>query len=560
TDTFAFPTGVSLSSLTALTTEQKTITCTLNGTGAVTRVLVYTATSDTAPKTLVGSSATAQVACTFRAAGTYRVFVRTCSTIGTVQPDFLLATTSFVVSDFVFPDAVAAAETYYSVVGAPLTSTLVLSGPNLGSLRMAAIRVFLGTAAATVNGYTPTGPSAGYLVCTVTPASSGLVAPRVVLSTPDAPTGAQTATLVSAASVFVDAAGSTYTMPRSATVAPATVVDAAQTTLTLTTVGASAASASVSLVYYDRTGSPVVLGTGTLAANTASVSCVLPLGTWSLAFSVTSPLGVQGPLVAAGTVTARPYKYPTSAGLTNATAFTSEQKQVQIALAGGDAVAATASVYAASSSAPDTLQLMSATATVSSDGTCTATCALPTAGTYTVYVRAIAPNGVQDQSAAIKATGTIVVSDYVFPSSFTFTVPTAGIAELQATPITIRTTGESADASAQIDVYYGTSTGVTDASALTKCGSGTLSAGTAVVSVLVPSGSKYLYIRTVSPGNVIGPLTGNATVVNARVYVFPSGITTTTTSAFTGERKTVQIALLGGDAGPVTVAVFASAS
>ena len=50
------------------------------------------------------------------------------------------------------------------------------------------------------------------------------------------------------------------------------------------------------------------------------------------------------------------------------------------------------------------------------------------------------------------------------------------------------------------------------------------------------------------------------TTTMPRAYVYPTGATTTPTSAFTGERKSVRIALTGGESGPTTVAVFASTS
>ena len=94
-------------------------------------------------------------------------------------------------------------------------------------------------------------------------------------------------------SYFVDAAGSTYSMPTSLSLSPTSVVEAAPTTLTLTTIGAThAVSAPIALFYTTQAGTTAQLGAGTLAGNTATVAGVsLPLGTWTLALRVTSPLG-----------------------------------------------------------------------------------------------------------------------------------------------------------------------------------------------------------------------------------------------------------------------------
>jgi hypothetical protein len=124
--------------------------------------------------------------------------------------------------------------------------------------------------------------------------------------------GTQSATLsylgTTGQGCFVDATGSTYTMPASFTYTPTSgYVNSVARSMTITTTGASATSATIAVLYGPSAGIITNLtqcGTGTLVSNAATVSVVIPTGSWYVYIQVTSPLGVAGSILgAAATLT-----------------------------------------------------------------------------------------------------------------------------------------------------------------------------------------------------------------------------------------------------------------
>ena len=110
-----------------------------------------------------------------------------------------------------------------------------------------------------------------------------------------------------------------------------------------------------------------------------------------------------------------------------------------------------------------------------------------------------------------------VVPEYVFPSSLAFTAPAAGVFELTPTPMTILATGGTTDITmpARIDVLYSAAEG------LVQCGTGTLRAGTAAVTVTLPLGTWAVSFRVTSPYGVQGALVSAGTVTT-REHTFPT--------------------------------------
>jgi hypothetical protein len=93
---------------------------------------------------------------------------------------------------------------------------------------------------------------------------------------------------------------------------------------------------------------------------------------------------------------------------------------------------------------------------------------------------------------------------YAMPISFTFT-PITGYVDGASSNMTITTLGGSTD-SAPITVYYSSIANATSVSSLTQAGTGTLSSRTSTVSVAIPGGNWYVYIRITSPNAAVGPL------------------------------------------------------
>jgi hypothetical protein len=193
-------------------------------------------------------------------------------------------------------------------VGTALAAqTLTLSGSGIGTLVAANIAVFLNTSSTQVSNCTVGGYDqvTGVVTFTVTPSVSGMNTLYVKLAGISA---AVAYTGSSGQGFFVDASGSTYTMPTSFTYTPTTgYVDSVATSMAITTTGASVTSATIAVLYGAAAGLTTGLmqcGTGTLASNAASVSVTIPQGTWYVYIKVTSPLGVAGPILgAAATLT-----------------------------------------------------------------------------------------------------------------------------------------------------------------------------------------------------------------------------------------------------------------
>jgi len=112
----------------------------------------------------------------------------------------------------------------------------------------------------------------------------------------------------------------------------------------------------------------------------------------------------------------------------------------------------------------------------------------------------------------------MVGSSYVMPISFTFT-PIAGYVDGASSNMSITTLGGSTE-SAPITVYYSSIANATSITGLTQAGTGTLSSRTSTVSVAIPGGNWYVYIRITSPNAAVGPiiLSSFTTSVTATFY------------------------------------------
>ena len=128
----------------------------------------------------------------------------------------------------------------------------------------------------------------------------------------------------------------------------------------------------------------------------------------------------------------------------------------------------------------------------------------------------------------VTATETFGSSNYTMPTSFTFS-PITGYVDGSSSNMTITTLGGSTDSS-PITVYYSSSA---TATGLTQAGTGTLASRTSTVSVAIPGGNWYVYIRITSPNAAVGPvILSSFTIASATAtfyYPFASDIKNYTT-------------------------------
>jgi hypothetical protein len=110
-------------------------------------------------------------------------------------------------------------------------------------------------------------------------------------------------------------------------------------------------------------------------------------------------------------------------------------------------------------------------------------------------------------------------SSYTMPISFTFS-PITGYVDGASSNMTITTLGGSTE-SAPITVYYSSIANATSVSSLTQAGTGTLLSRTATVSVAIPGGNWYVYIRITSPNAAVGPLILSSFTIASSTFYYP---------------------------------------
>jgi hypothetical protein len=125
------------------------------------------------------------------------------------------------------------------------------------------------------------------------------------------------------------------------------------------------------------------------------------------------------------------------------------------------------------------------------------------------------------------------------------------------TTMTVTATGASA-AAAPIAVFYGASANAATTAALTQCGTGTLASGTSNVTVAIPTGTWYVYIRVTSPMGAVGPIVGAAAALTVRAYVHATSVESVSPATVVeGVSASLAVTLGGYDTGSTgTAAVY----
>jgi hypothetical protein len=384
---------------------------------------------------------------------------------------------------------------------------------------MANIAVFMNTSGTQVSNGTVThyNNTSGVVTFTVTPTVTGLNALYVKVSAPV--TGStQSTTLAffgaSGQGFFVDASGSTYTMPSSFTFSPTSgYVDGTAATMTIATTGASSTSAPIAVFYAASAGLTsaaglVACGTGSHVSNAATVSVTIAPGTWYVYVRVTSPSGIPGPFIGtAATVTARAYIHATSiSSVAPSVAVEGSSATFTVTLAGFDTAATgTASVYYATTNNSPSPTLLGSSGLPMVAGVVSVPVAqgVLALGSYFVYARTISPT-LEQGPLRVTGSAAVTVRAYTFPTSlYAATTSSIYAASVSALPLTLA----PADglASGTITVFYHSTNSST---APAQCGTGTVGAnGTATVQCTFPTaGSFFVYARVTAPNGTAGAL------------------------------------------------------
>lgn len=306
-----------------------------------------------------------------------------------------------------------------------------------------------------VTGYNTT---TGVLTFDATPTTQGLCVFVVIVRSGEG-TGITVAQLRPTDSyVLVEAAGTTDTLPKVATVRVPVLVEntPSQCSMILTGTGAStlvASSMRVTLGSAVATGLVYTAGTGTLAFTITGAR-----GTWPLALEISSPVVTRS--IGSFVVTE-------AAGFTftaPATVYTLTGASLALAVKGSSAAGVT--VFASKVASDDAPTPIASRVELSASGQATAVARFPSAGLWYVYARLSKADGVFVEPSAREG-GTVTVVDYEMPtvaspgslaffagvqSRYTLTLTGAGTSALAA--LTASNIGVTLGAAAATGVSY----------------------------------------------------------------------------------------------------------
>ena len=499
---------------TVYVSSQTVVSITTSGADATpAAVAVYASTSQTDPvpgQILVCASAglsatgSASATCVFPTTGTYYLFIKATGPNGTIQSSFVGSSSSAItIISYSLPTSISAATIGTLVVGTSTSAgsqSLTLNGGgNIGALSASNISVYIGAPGnCTVTNYNT---SNGVVSFTAKPTVSGMCMLYAIITAPI--TGsAQTTSLVytgaTSQGFFVDVPSSTYTMPTSFTYSPTnTYVDVTPSNMTVTTSGASSATAPI-FVYYGASANVTTLsgltacGSGTLASNSATISVTIPSGTWYVYVTVTSPLGVLGSILGtASTLSSRAYIQAGSiSSFTPLVPVQNANTTFAVTLGGYDTVAqGTASVYYSATTSDTNPTFIGKAALVS--GVVTVTGKVPLSSYY-LYARTASSLSVEGN---LVGSNTILnTRSYNFPTSVSFT----NLINYAPTTFTFSPADTLADAN--VKIYYHATNVSTQP---TQCGSGIVNAnGSANITCTFPETAVYVYALITSPAGV----------------------------------------------------------
>ena len=150
--------------------------------------------------------------------------------------------------------------------------------------------------------------------------------------------------------------------------------------------------------------------------------------------------------------------------------------------------------------------------------------------------------------AAVQLELESLFATYMVPTGFTFS-PLSGYSDSTITEMTIETNTINTT-SVPIKVYYAGSAGVSTQGGLTECGTGMLSNGKSKIGIVLPSGTKYIYIRVTSPEGVIGSILEASTSIESftvPTYTHASSASYTPVTIVENTLSSVSVTLTGYD-------------
>ena len=579
---YVSPTSFTYTVGTVYITVPTTFSITTTGATAIASTIsVYASTtqSDLSPilvctSAVLSSSGIATASCTFTTAGTYYLYIKLIDPDGTIKNSYLESSTTTTVIAYSLPTSITqtSIETTQLLVGTTSTAqTLILAGPNIANILAANILVFLNTSSQEISNCTVTGyQTTGIVTFTASPTVLGMNYLYVKITAPIT-SSTQTTTLS-----FIGSTNQGFYIDKSNAWSPSQLTTAMwldisdSTTITTVSGGVSewrdksgnlrhAGQSSVTLrptitnnalnnlplIVFDGVNDYMDIPTTILQTqskpsifyvfvrnNAGSTDGYSP----EITFNSTNN-GDNGSFhYVKSNLTAASYPMYTAGGWGNydgAGSYTNGSAEI-ISFATLTSTS-TYTVYKngtveGSAAAGNALTTFTGFRLAQQQGSRTSGISF---GEIILLFNATTANresiegylawkwGIQSKLPAnhpYKSGVGMVGSSYAMPISFTFS-PIAGYVDGASSNMTITTLGGSTD-SAPITVYYSSSATATRITGLTQVGTGTLASNTSTVSVAIPGGNWYVYIRITSPNAAVGPVILSSFTITSATATF----------------------------------------
>jgi hypothetical protein len=491
---------------------------------------------------VLSSSGIATASCTFTTAGTYYIYIKLIDPDGTIKNSYLESSTTTTVIAYSLPTNVSQTsllETATLSVGASTGSlTATITGSNTSNITSTNIAVFMNTSSTQISNGTVTAynSSTGIVTFTITPTVTGMNTLYIKITAPVVGSTQSTTlafTGTTGQGYFVDAgyssniASTTCALwldgsdPLGSGIAPAnstsitTISDKSGRSLNAT----ANTSTKATFVTNVRNGIGCLMFSASRYVSSLSFAAsgpytmfVVMYATVNSAYLLSGPVDGQiyvGPMGGNYATFAGGGSWTTGTGA-NSPAFTTTNTWMIGTI-----------VMSAGTITPYTNGTAQTTRVGGTNSVTPASISIGAHGAYNqeyfggylaefiVYNRVLTTTERQNVEGYLGAKWNITVATpaiqvYAMPISFTFT-PIAGYVDGSSSNMTITTLGGSTDSS-PITVYYSSIANATSVSSLTQAGTGTLSSRTSTVSVAIPGGNWYVYIRITSPNAAVGPV------------------------------------------------------
>jgi hypothetical protein len=274
-------------------------------------------------------------------------------------------------------------------------------------------------------------------------------------------------------------------LPNTATQCTLVLTDPNKASMTTANIKVTIGSAVATLLTY------------TQATATLGFTLTAPLGFWPVSVLLTAPNSTFTVTRDLGSYLVDPFVYPTSVSVSPALLVSGAASSATVTLSPTPSQSVQCSVYVGANKA--SALAAGAIAVTQTTGTASVTVPAQAAGQVYLFVTVVTPSGVTGpavQSAAVP------VYSYVHATSVVSYTPTT-LLNMTQTNMSVRLGGYDTNLASTASVYYATTNSSVSPTLL---GTAAIVGGVVTVSATIPTGTYYLYARTIDPGSSVqGP-------------------------------------------------------